>query len=563
MRKAGILTAVFVAAVIFFLLVTLPPQPRRTNVTVSPELMRRTVSGAYHIHTTRADGAADKDAIAAAASRAGLAFIILTDHGDGMRTPDPPAYLHGVLCLDAVEISTNGGHYVALDMRPAPYPLGGEPSAVVEDVKRLGGFGIVAHPDSPRSQLAWKDWDAPFDGIEWLSADSEWRDESRARIGQVLFDYLVRPAPALASLLDRPIATFAHWDDVIQRRPVVALAGVDAHGGIGRGMEEGGKRRPALGAVPSYEASFRTFTTRAILERPFSGDAASDAKALMDAIRTGRVFTLIDAIAAPGFLDVESDPSAYAKASARSRQSASREGGPAAWLDYGIGDGAELVMIRNGAESPLLKAGVAGRYQLTKEEMGIVRFEARVPYAPGKPAVPWIVSNAIYFAPFAIEMPTFGPDVTVPLGPDSVWHAEKDPDTQAKVMASGGEVKLDYTLAGGTRRSQFAAAVTDFVGPAATFKAIRFSIVGVHPGRVSVQLRYRNGRGERWAKSVYVDNERREVSVPVAGMVPADFQQGQAPDTTGAGSLLFVVDLTNALPGGRNSISIAGVKFVK
>jgi len=46
-------------------------------------------------------------------------------------------------------------------------------------------------------------------------------------------------------------------------------------------------------------------------------------------------------------------------------------------------------------------------------------------------------------------------------------------------------------------------------------------------------------------------------------MVPADFQQGQAPDTTGAGSLLFVVDLTNALPGVQNSISIAGVRFVK
>ena len=532
------------AAVIFFLLATLPPQPARTNLTVSPELMRRTVSGAYHIHSTRSDGAADKDAIAAAASRAGLAFIILTDHGDGMRTPDPPAYLHGVLCLDAVEISTSGGHYVALDMRPAPYPLGGEPSAVVEDVRRLGGFGIVAHPDSPRSQLAWKDWDAPFDGIEWLSADSEWRDESRVRISQVLLDYLVRPAPALASLLDRPIATFAHWDDAIQRRPVVGLAGVDAHGGIGRGMEEGGKRRPALGTVPSYEASFRTFTTRAILERPFSGDAAADATELLAAVRTGRVFTLIDAIAAPGFLDVESDS-------------------PGAWLDYGIGDAAELVMVRNGREFPLPTAGASGRYQLTKEEMGIVRFEARVPYAPGKPAVPWIVSNAIYRAPFVIEMPTFGPDVTVPLGPDAVWHAEKDPDTQAKIITSGGEVRLDYTLAGGTRRSQFAAAVTDFQGPAATFKAIRFSIVGVHPGRVSVQLRYRNGRGERWAKSVYVDNERREVSVPVAGMVPADFQQGQAPDTTGAGSLLFVVDLTNALPGVQNSISIAGVRFVK
>ena len=110
------------------------------------------------------------------------------------------------LCLDAVEISTNGGHYVALDMQPSPYPLGGEPAAVVEDVERLGGFGIAAHPDSPTPELAWTDWDAPFDGIEWLSADSEWRDESRARFARVLFDYLLRPAPALASLLDRPVS---------------------------------------------------------------------------------------------------------------------------------------------------------------------------------------------------------------------------------------------------------------------------------------------------------------------------------------------------------------------
>jgi hypothetical protein len=45
-----------------------------------------------------------------------------------------------------------------------------------------------------------------------------------------------------------------------------------------------------------------------------------------------------------------------------------------------------------------------------------VRFEARVPYAPGKPAVPWIVSNAIYRAPFVIEMPTFGRMSRFPLG---------------------------------------------------------------------------------------------------------------------------------------------------
>lgn len=546
MKKAGILTAATVAAVIFFLFATLPPQPARTNVAFDPELTRRTVSGAYHIHSTRSDGAADKDAIAAAASRAGLAFIILTDHGDGMRTPDPPAYLHGVLCLDAVEISTTGGHYVALGMEPAPYPLGGEPSAVVEDVKRLGGFGIVAHPDSPKSELAWKDWDAPFDGIEWLSADSEWRDESRARLSRVLFDYLLRPAPALASLLDRPVATFKHWDELLSRRRVVGLAGIDAHGGIGRGMEEGGKRRPALGSIPSYEASFRTFTTRAILDRPFSGDAGTDARELVAAIRTGRVFTLIDAVASPGFLRAES------------------EGPGQAHVDYAVGDGGELFMVRDGHDSLPLQAGPAGRYELpAKDITGVVRFEVRLPKAPGTPPVPWIVGNPLYFSLPSPDAPAPLPEmVTIPLGTDTPWHVEKDPETQARVAASGAGVKLEYTLAGDTRRSQFAAAVSDFQGHAEAFTAVRFSVAGLHPGRVSVQLRYPAG-GERWAKSVYVDGRSREVTIPVARMVPADFQKGNAPDTSTARSLLFVVDLTNARPGDSNLITIGDVRLLK
>ena len=540
------MTAAIVAAVIFFLLATLPPRPVRTNTATDPALAQRIVKGAYHIHSTRSDGAADKDAIAAAAARAGLAFIILTDHGDGMRTPDPPAYLHGVLCLDGVEISTSGGHYVALDMRPAPYPLGGEPSAVVEDVKRLGGFGIVAHPDSPKTELAWKDWGAPFDGLEWLSADSEWRDESRARLAHVLFDYMLRPAPALASLLDRPVTAFKQWDELLPHRRVVSLAGVDAHGGIGRGIEEGGKRRPAFGSVPSYEASFRTFTTRAILERPFSGDARSDAKELMAAIRSGRVFTLVDAIAAPGFLGIETDATGNTR------------------VDYGIGDGGELFMVRGGRDSLPLQAGPAGQYRLPRDEMtGVVRFEVRVPNAPGTPPVPWIVGNPIYFTPPAVDTPTSSAaEVPMPIATDSQWHVEKDPETRATIAASATEVKLDYTLAGGTRRSQFAAAVTDFQGHAATFKAISFSIAGLHPARVSVQLRYPNGGGERWAKSIYVDNERREVTVPLAEMVPADFQKGTAPDTTIARSLLFVVDLTNAVPGDANAITVRDIRLL-
>ena len=167
MRKVLLLTAAITVAVIFFVWIVLPPRPESVprGATVDLDVQRRTIGGAYHVHSTKSDGAGDKNSIAAAASRAGLQFVVLTDHGDGTRPADPPEYFHGVLCIDAVEISTNGGHYVAIGMDQSPYPLGGEPSAVVEDVRRLGGFGIAAHPDSPRAELAWSDWTVPIDGI--------------------------------------------------------------------------------------------------------------------------------------------------------------------------------------------------------------------------------------------------------------------------------------------------------------------------------------------------------------------------------------------------------------
>src|SRR5688572_20862656 len=160
------LAAVIAASVVLVALV--PPKPLVLDIAAWSDLAARTVSGAYHVHTTRSDGHGDKAAVAAAAARAGVKFVILTDHGDGTRPPDPPAYLNGVLMLDGVEISTDEGHYVAFDMARAPYPLGGGSDAVVEDVARLGGFGVAAHPDSAKASLRWTS-SAPIDGIEWLN----------------------------------------------------------------------------------------------------------------------------------------------------------------------------------------------------------------------------------------------------------------------------------------------------------------------------------------------------------------------------------------------------------
>src|SRR5687767_5944180 len=145
LRLLGLVTVV--AAVATLLL--LPPASTETAVPSAS-----TVRGVYHIHTNRSDGSGTPDEVAAAAARAGLQFIILTDHGDGTRPPDPPAYRSGVLTLDAVELNTAGGHYAALGLPAAPYPLAGTPDDVIEDVHRLGGFGVAAHPGSSRPSLA-------------------------------------------------------------------------------------------------------------------------------------------------------------------------------------------------------------------------------------------------------------------------------------------------------------------------------------------------------------------------------------------------------------------------
>ena len=537
------MTAAVVAAVIFFALLTLPPRAERVNDTAfDSDLTRRTLRGAYHVHTTRSDGAWDKPSIAGAAARAGLKFVIFTDHGDGMRPADPPAYLSNVLCIDGVEISTNGGHYVALDMRPAPYPLGGEANAVVEDVARLGGFGIAAHPDSVKRSLAWTDWEAPIDGIEWLSLDSEWRDESRPALAKAFLHYLFRPAPALASMFDRPATTLERWDTLTRHRRVVALAAHDAHGGIGRGLEDDGSRKRTIGHLPSYEAAFKTFSDVVILDAPPSGDPALDARAVIDAIRRGRVFTVIDAIATPGYADLRAQADVL---------TANATMPPAA----------ELVVVADGAEA---RKASSSELVLRLAGAAAARAEVRVDRSPGAPPVPWLLTNPVYFfARDTAAVSTPENRAVQPLPPTLAWHVEKDPRSTASIASVDDAHELRFTLAPTPPSSQFVALVADVKGRLATGPALAFSTFAERPLRVSVQLRYEARGGERWGSSVYVDSPARQIVVPVERMRPLDRQAGPAPDAATASSLLFVVDLTNARPGDSNAFRIAGSSPVR
>jgi hypothetical protein len=542
-----LLTAALVAAVVVF--AAAPPRPARAPLSGSPD--PRVLSGAYHIHTTRSDGALDRDGVARAASRAGLKFAIFTDHGDGTRAPAPPEYLHGVLCVDGVEVSTDNGHYVALGIGQSPYPLGGEGDGVAEDVTRLGGFGIAAHPFSRRSELAWTDWSAPLDGLEWVNADSEWRDETRFALGRALFGYLIRPAGALASLLDRPVTALAKWDELAATKRIVALAAHDAHGGLGR--ENGGTSGRRF-HVPSYEATFRSFSLRVKLPSPPSGDAGRDAALLLSAIRDGAVYTVIDAVATPGSLDFHASAGngtipmggAIAPAAASVTFSARAD----------VPANASILLLRNGEVIAWRTGGVL---EHDAGEPGSYRVEVMAPRAPGAPQIPWVVSNPIFWFHPAAARPAPAPlRVSSPLrGGD--WRTEVSSGSRAIVSpVTAAVVSFSYQLAGGEPQSQFAALVHD-LRDLPEFDAIAFKARASHPMRVSTQLRFAQDGLRRWRRSFYVDRIEREVRIPIAKLRPAD-GAGPMPPSSRATSLLLVIDLTNAVPGSLGDLIVSDVR---
>lgn len=551
-------------------LVVLAVVPRAARQTAGPPAS--TVRGAYHIHSNRSDGSGRVDEIAAAAARAGLQFIILTDHGDGTRTPDPPAYRHGVLTIDAVEVSTTGGHYVVLGMPAAPYPIAGTPESVIEDVRRLGGFGIAAHPGSPRESLRWMAWEAPFDGLEWLNADSEWRDEPRLPIMRTLLTYALRPAESMARLLDRPDHVVRRWDGATATRRVPAIAAADAHARLGYDETADPDRSWIHLPLPGYESSFRTFSNHVVLEAPLSGEAALDADRLLRAIRDGRLYSVIDALATPGRLSFAATSGVR---SALMGDELPITGDVMLRANAEAPAGTTLVLLKNGQRIHEVTNGVIEANG--GQDTAAYRIEAYTEAAPGGPTIPWMVSNPIY-AGFSRSAPV--PAVETPavfriparLDETAVEHGEKDTSTferppvidpRSRRLAGEPPLAWAFELSSGTPAGQFAAIAMPISAGLTEFERVRLTVTSAAPMRAWVQLRAPIGGLERWGMTFYSDHEPRVVELPLRAFRPIGRTSFEQPPLERITSLLFVVDTLNTRPGTSGSLLISEVAFVR
>jgi hypothetical protein len=538
------------AAFALYVGATLPAR----RVALSGSIPPSVVVGGYHIHSTRSDGTGTPDAIASAAARAGLQFIILTDHGSGTRVPDPPAYRQGVLVLDAVEISTSGGHVVALQLASAaPYPLAGEARDVVEDIHRLGGWAFVAHPDSPKAELRWTAWDVPYDGIEWINADSEWRDEPSGRLAMTVVRSFVRGPEAIASLFARPDRTIARWDGVTRRRPVVAVGALDAHAHL-PWPEDGRPRQASALALPSYAEMFGTLAQAVTLDRPLSGDAATDAGRVLDAVRGGRTFTVLRAVAGPAVLEFSAT---RADATAGMGDRLERSGVETTFRAAvpGVSD-ARVALVQNGRE---VRAGKGSVTYTGTPPPGAYRVEVTYPGV----AMPWIFSNPIYIGPAGpparLEEPAAGLVHVTPLPSPGPWAIERQPASTGTVTTEGEDLRFAYELDSGGGASPFAALVSPVTGDEGV-RQIEFVGHADRPMRLSVQVRLLGGRDDRrWQRSVYLDDTPRHIVIRVSDLEPTGSATSLRPTVAIIRSLLFVVDTLNTLPGARGTVWLSKV----
>ena len=140
-----------------------------------------TYAGNIHIHSTYSDGEKTVDQIAADASKAGLDYIIITDH-ETLAGKKEEGIRHGVVVLVGIELNRRCNHYLALNCQGPLKSNDCQPQWVIDQVREQGGFGFLAHPFEKGSPYIengkaypWLDW--PVEGF------AGWRFGITAHIG--------------------------------------------------------------------------------------------------------------------------------------------------------------------------------------------------------------------------------------------------------------------------------------------------------------------------------------------------------------------------------------------
>jgi hypothetical protein len=250
-----------------------------------------------HMHTRYSDGSGLHRDLAAAALRAGLDAILVTDHNvlvqgvEGYQRQGTKR----VLVLVGEEIHDQDrvpqkNHMLVYGASRELAGLADSPQALINSARSEGAVTFIAHPYDPEQpsvgepNISWVDWEVQgYTGLELWNGFSEFKGRLTSKLLGLFFTYFpqfvaVKPYPQAVQI----------WDDLLASgRRVAAIGGSDAHA---MHVHLG----PIHRTLFPYEYHFRAVNTHLYLPEPLSGDVGTDRKLIVEALAAGRGFVGYD-----------------------------------------------------------------------------------------------------------------------------------------------------------------------------------------------------------------------------------------------------------------------------
>ncbi len=348
------------------------------------------IVGNLHLHTIASDGTGTHAEVAAAATNAGLDFIVYTDHNtwtDNIEgwysNPDTGRKLLRLMGQEVNDQSREPEvnhllcHFVCSDLTS----VAANPQQLIDTTHQRGGLTFLAHPIerpglAPEYVYPWVDWDITgFTGLELWNAmtNAKWRLQPlwQAILGTYLPNWVLT-AP-FEELLDK-------WDELLTTgQKVVAIGNSDAHA-----MSFTWKILTRT--VYPYEFTFKAVNTHLLLSQPLAQDVNQAKVQIYNALKTGHCYVSYDLIGSPaGFTFIgTSGPNQVIMGDTLALQKE-------AVLQVSSPHKAKLRLIKDGQ---LLLETTDSQLEWRTTESGVYRVEAYRRYWGQQKG--WVFTNPIY-----------------------------------------------------------------------------------------------------------------------------------------------------------------------
>jgi hypothetical protein len=262
------------------------------------------IVGNLHLHTVASDGTGTHDEVAAAAARAGLDFIIYTDHNiwvDGVegwfREPSNGREILRLMGqeINDLQLIPELNHLICPFVAEDLQPVAAKPQQLIDTVIERGGLCFLAHPlerpgiGAAREIYPWISWEvSSYTGIELWNAMTDIKWQLRTKLRGVIGAYLPR------LVLTAPFPEMlAKWDELLATgQKVVAIGNSDAHA---MSFSLG----PLTRTIYPYEYLFRAVNTHLLLAEPLARNTNQARRQVFEALKQGHCFVGYDLVASP------------------------------------------------------------------------------------------------------------------------------------------------------------------------------------------------------------------------------------------------------------------------